>query len=129
MKRLFFLIIIISISVSCKKTEVIKMELNPNQIIPAGEWISFSDSLSGLSIRKDKIAFYKNNKFNGEDVCDYNIIDSLKSDGSKKITLSSYLKTINLNDTIYYKITNRDNFNISLTLKDNKTESYELKKK
>jgi hypothetical protein len=56
------------ISISCKKAEIIKIELNPNQIIPAGEWISFSDSLSILSVRKDRMAFYKCNKFNGKNV-------------------------------------------------------------
>lgn len=97
--------------------------------MPSGEWVSLSDSLSGLSVRKNKIAFYSNSQFNSDGICDYTIIDSVVFKNKEKTILGTYLKTKCLADTAYYKITNRDSATISLLLQDNKTESYQLKKK
>jgi hypothetical protein len=129
LKKIILLVTIFSIIIGCNQQVIIKEELSPNQNIPSGEWISSCDSLSGLSIRKNKIAFYKNNGFEGDDVCEYTLIDYVKLENQKKIILSTYLKTNCFEDTIYYKVTNRNDKSISLILKDNRTESYKLKEK
>lgn len=105
------------------------MEPNKEQVILPGEWISSSDSLSGLSVRKDRMAFYTNNKFNGEDVAAYQIMDSVEIKGKNKKILSTYLIANGIDDTTSYKITNRDLKSISIQLKNGRIEMFTLKKK
>ena len=125
-RKILFPVTIFAVITSCGNQAITKEELNANKEISSGEWISFSDSLSGLSVRKHKMAFYKNNRFEGDDICDFVIIDSVKFEDNKKTVLSTYLKTYCFEDTIYYEVTNMNDKDISLTLKDNKTESYRL---
>lgn len=91
-KNLFCLMILIFFS-NCDRKKTIKVELNALQLIPKGEWISNSDSLSGISIREDKIAFFKNMEFKSEDIYKYKIVDSVKYENEKKKILSTYLVT------------------------------------
>lgn len=112
---------------NCDKKKTITAELNASQFIPKGEWISNSDSLSGISIREDKIAFFKNMKFNSEDIYKYKIIDSVLYENETKKILSTYLVTYDYADTIKYKIDGRKSSMITLRLKENKIETFRLK--
>jgi hypothetical protein len=125
-KLLFILFFAI---LSCSKNKILKTELNKIQIIPSGEWISAVDSASGLSVRKDRIAFYNNNKFNSEDIAKYRIIDSIEMDDNNKKILGTYLIADGIDDTIVYKITNRNNKSISIELKNGRIDEFKLEEK
>jgi hypothetical protein len=125
-KKLTFLMILMIFS-NCDKNKFLKVELNTSQLIPKGEWISNSDSLSGISIRENKIAFFKNMQFNSEDIYKYKIIDSVEYQNETKRILSTYLVTYDNADTIRYKIDARKNSMITLRLRDNKIETFRLK--
>ncbi len=128
MKNLLCLIVIIFFS-NCDRKKTLKVELNASQLIPKGEWISNSDSLSGISIREDKIAFFKNMEFKSEDIYKYKIVDSVEYENETKKILSTYLVTYNDADTIKYKINVRKNSMITLRLKENIIETFNLKNK
>jgi hypothetical protein len=126
MKKLLCLMILIIFS-NCDKKKILKAELNTSQLIPKGEWLSNSDSLSGISIREDKIAFFKNMQFNSEDIYKYKIIDSVEYQNETKRILSTYLVTYDNTDTIKYKIDTRKSSIITLRLGENKIETFRLK--
>jgi hypothetical protein len=128
MKNLLCLIILIFFS-NCDRKKIIKVELNASQLIPKGEWISNSDSLSGISIREDKIAFFKNMEFKSEDIYKYKIVDSVEYENETKKILSTYLVTYDDADTIKYKINARKSSVITLRLKENIIETFKLKNK
>jgi hypothetical protein len=117
------------IFISCDKNKFLKAELNKSQLIPKGEWISNSDSLSGISIRENKIAFFKNMQFNSEDIYKYKIIDSVEYQNETRKILSTYLVTYDNADTIKYKIDDRKSSIITLRLRENKIETFKLKNK
>jgi len=128
MKKLPWLMILI-LFCNCGKKKTIKAELNASQLIPKGEWISNSDSLSGISIREDKIAFFKNMEFKSEDIYKYKIVDSVEYENETKKILSTYLITYDNADTIKYKIDDRKSSMITLRLKENIIETFKLKNK
>lgn len=128
MKNILCLIILIFFS-NCDRKKTIKVELNALQLIPKGEWISNSDSLSGISIREDKIAFFKNMEFKSEDIYKYKIVDSVEYENETKKILSTYLVTYDDSDTIKYKINARKSSVITLRLKENIIETFKLKNK
>ena len=128
MKILLCLIILIFFS-NCDRKKTIKVELNALQLIPKGEWISNSDSLSGISIGEDKIAFFKNMEFKSEDIYKYKIVDSVEYENETKKILSTYLVTYDDADTIKYKINARKSSVITLRLKENIIETFKLKNK
>ncbi len=115
--------------ICCKKEDIYEQKLNSNQIIPSGEWASDSDIHSGLSVRKNKIAFYQNEKFSSNDIFEYSIIDSIRVQDKNKNILSTYLQVYDSKDTTNYKILDRSNTNISLLINNNIIEHYRLKKK
>ena len=123
------LICIALILISCSSKESIKVELNKDQVIPTGPWATSYDSLSGLAISGKQMAFYKNESFEGDDMCRYEIIDSVSYKNNERIILSTYLKAKGYNDTTFYKIVNRSNSDISLILKNGKLETFHHKKK
>ncbi len=128
MKKSICIIFLILFS-SCDNKKNITAELNSTQLIPEGEWISNSDSQSGISVREDKIAFFKNMEFKSDDIYKYKIIDSVEYENDRKKILSTYLVTYDNIDTITYKIESRKNSVIILKLKDNKVETFKLKRK
>ena len=127
-KKLLCLVILIFFS-NCNKKKILKAELNASQLIPKGEWISISDSLAGISIREDKIAFLKNMEFKSEDIYKYKIVDSVEYENETKKILSTYLVTYDDADTIKYKIEARKSSMITLRVKENIIETYRLKSK
>jgi hypothetical protein len=128
MKKLLCLMILI-LFCNCNKKKTLKTELNASQLIPNGEWIGNSDSLSGISVREDKIAFFKNMEFTSDDIYKYKIVDSIEYENETKKILSTYLVTYDNSDTIKYKIDARKSSIITLRLKENTIETFRLKSK
>ena len=109
--------ILIILLTSCQKETTKKIEIENPIEFKSGEWVSSKDSLSGISIRKELLVFYENNKFEGDDVDNYLVVDSIKMVGTRKSKIGTYLKRINLSDTLYSEIVKYSDS--SLTLKKN----------
>lgn len=128
-KNLPLIFAILILLISCNQKISFSEELNENSSLHSGEWFSTLDTLSGLSIRKNKIAFFKNNKFASGDVCDYLIVDSISSKGHEKIILNTYLKLNCYTDTIYHKIENRNDSILTLNFQGKRDETFILNNK
>ena len=46
-------------------------KFNKQQKLQKGDWISNIDTLSGINIRENKIAFFKNMEFISDDIYEY----------------------------------------------------------
>ena len=124
LKSIFLTSTILFLFQSCNENKIIKYaKLNNNQTLKKGEWISLTDSLAGISIRGNKIAFFKKMIFNSEDICEYSIIDSIYKDGKSKRIIGVFLFVAKNKDTIKYRIIKRNEKSIILKSK-NKTETY-----
>ncbi|SHF83945.1 hypothetical protein SAMN05443549_101530 [Flavobacterium fluvii] len=126
MKKITLNLIIILLLQSCNENKTIKyLKLNDNQTLKKGEWLSSTDSLAGISIRENKIAFFKKMVFNSEDICGFSIIDSIhKNDNSEK-KIGMFLLVVKNKDTTKYKILKRSE---KLLVIENKgtTETYKF---
>ncbi|HEY0045238.1 MAG TPA: hypothetical protein VGB44_00845 [Flavobacterium sp.] len=126
-KTIIFTFLILT-AISCEKT-ITTAEPSRTQLLAPGEWKSSSDSLSGLSIRKDRMAFYINNKFNAEGIAQYSFVDSIEITGDKKFIKGTYLIAKGIDDKITYRIEDQNLYNISVEFKNGKIEKYSLTKK
>ena len=125
--KISLLVLIFLIFSNCEKKKNFTIQLNKSQYIAQGDWISTSDSLSGISVRANRIAFFKNWEFNSDDIYNYKIIDSVDVGKSTRRTLSTYLIMYTDIDTVKYQILNQHNSTLTLKLKENEIELYKLK--
>lgn len=103
--------------------------LNEQKTILPGEWISDIDSMSGISIRADKMAFFKNMTFTSENIYQYELIDSIyKFSDNRDDIAGEYLLAKDFKDTIYYQIIKKSNSSLTLKIND-KMETFNLKTK
>ncbi|RXM45275.1 hypothetical protein [Flavobacterium sp. YO64] len=134
MKKSILLISIILIVILCisiaklfflSGNKILKYStLNNNQIILAGEWYDTEDSTAGISVRDDKLAFFKNFVFNDSEIYKYSIIDSIHEEGNHKISKGQYLMMLGISDdTVYKKIIKRNNNVLTLKI-DSGNKSY-----
>ncbi|AWG24974.1 hypothetical protein FK004_06890 [Flavobacterium kingsejongi] len=113
-----------------KGDSVIKYsKLNKQKIIQKGEWISSEDTLSGISIRGNKIAFFKNMEFTSDDIYEYLIIDSIYKHKKDQKKVGEFLMMKDFSDTIYYQIIRKNDSNFVLKNNRNKQETFNLKMK
>ncbi|WP_299677147.1 hypothetical protein [uncultured Tenacibaculum sp.] len=126
-KTPFFVIGIITlILISCKSEPIKYSEIENSTEFKKGEWISNKDSLSGISIRKGILAFFENMKFPGDSIYDYKVVDSIKLTGYRKEKIGTYIKKMNLWDTIYVEVTEFTDSTLTLKM-NNGMETYNLK--
>ena len=126
-KTLTFVIgILILILNSCKSEPNKYSEIENSTEFKRGEWISNKDSLSGISIRKGMLAFFENMKFPGDSIYDYKVVDSISVNGNRKVKIGTYIKKMNLWDTLYVEITEFTDSTLTLKM-NNGTETYKLK--
>lgn len=108
MKKIAVNLIIILLLQSCNEKKTIKyLKLNENQTLKKGEWLSSTDTLAGISIRGNKIAFFKKMEFNSEDICEFYIIDSLHKNENLEKNIGVFLFVVKNKDTTKYKILKR----------------------
>ncbi len=123
-------IVICIILNSCKKIkpQPIKLvKLNTQKLLMPGDWLSDKDSLSGISIRENKMAFFKNMEFKSEDIYEYKLIDSIYKFSDSENIVGEYILAKDFKDTIYYQIISKSKY--SLVLKVNKqVKTFNLKK-
>lgn len=126
MKKVIILSLLAIISISCYQ-EVKLSKLNNEQNIKPGEWFDTKDSLSGISVREDKIAFFKKMEFSDDDICHYSIIDSIKKTRQKETKIGEYLLLKGYTDTIQFKIIKRNDSFFSLEI-SNEIHEFKWKK-
>lgn len=120
----FILIAMGVLTVGCNKRVEKLTKLNINQDLE-GEWLDSSDTVNGISVRGDKIAFFKNGKFSISEMNEYQIIDSIyKTEDSEK-KIGEYLLIKDYPDSLLYKIIKRDKK--SILLSDSKQNQKEYK--
>lgn len=120
---------IILISCNKKKPQPIKLaKINTQKLLIPGEWLNDKDSLSGISIRENKMAFFKNMEFKSDDIYEYELIDSIYKFSNSEEKVGEYILAKDYKDTIYYQIISKSEN--SLILKVNKQpKTFNLKKK
>ncbi len=102
-------------------------KLNKQQKLQKGEWISNLDTLSGISIRENKIAFFKNMEFTSDDIYEYKILDSIYKNEKREDKVGEFLMMKDFSDTIYYQIVKKNDSSITLKIDKTKTETFNLK--
>ncbi len=123
-KYLLKIAILAFIITSCSTKRYAEIE-NPTEF-KNGEWISNTDSLSGISIRKGKLAFFKNMKFTADSIYDYKVVDSIIPIGPGKNRFKTFIKRMSMVDTLYSEIIEFSDSTIILK-KNNFAEVYKLK--
>jgi hypothetical protein len=118
--------IIIIFLFSCQTENKTYYEIENPAKLKSGEWINQKDSLSGISIRKQMLAFYENNKFTADSVYEFIVIDSISVVGKRENKIGTYIKRMNSTDTLYSKINKFTDSTLTLK-KHNRTEIYKLK--
>lgn len=125
-KTPFFIIgIVILILISCKSEPIKYSEIENSTEFKNGEWISNRDSLSGISIREGMLAFFENMKFPGDSIYNYKVVDSIRLTGNQKEKTGTYIKKMNLQDTIYVEIIEFTDSTLTLKI-NNGIETYKL---
>ncbi|WP_409416739.1 hypothetical protein [Flavobacterium sp. PS2] len=127
MKNIFLFLVICCIIYSCNEPIVKYSKLNKQKTIEQGEWISNLDSLSGISIRENKIAFFKNMEFTSDDIYEYQIIDSIHQSNGRDIKVGEFLMMKDFKDTICYQIINKNDSSLTLKTDKNKSEIFKHK--
>ena len=125
MSKIIKTIIFTSLLISCQFNSTTYKEIENQKEFENGEWISDKDSTNGITIRKDKLAFYKNDKFTSEMIYDYKVVDSISLTGDIKYRIGTYLKRMNHADTIYNKIVKYTDSTIIL-INNNEKQIYKL---
>lgn len=109
-KKYLFILLISLVFYSCENKIVKFSKDSTSPVFANGEWLESSDTLNGISVRKNKIAFFKNMEFKSDEIKQYFIIDSVYKDGEIETQKGEYLLLVNnILDTLKYKILKRDN--------------------
>ena len=110
MKTLFIKLTILSLFllIGCKDDIEKQTKINPNQNLGEGEWLNSSDTLNGISIRENKIAFFKNMEFKSDQIFEYVIVDSIHKIGESKKKIGEYLIVTKNQDSTIFKIQERN---------------------
>jgi len=118
---------IILLSCNLKDSKPIKFSKpNEQELLKAGEWISNRDSMYGISIRENKMAFFKNMKFSSEDIYEYELIDSIYKFSDREDKVGEYILSKDFTDTNYYQIIHKSDNNLTLKVNE-KIEMFQLK--
>lgn len=111
---------------SCNEIKTIKYrKISDYQILKKGEWLSSSDSLAGISVRGNKIAFFKKMVFNSEDICEFLIMDSIHKNNNTENKIGVFLFVFKNKDTTTYKILKRSEKLFTIEYQ-NKKETYKF---
>jgi hypothetical protein len=107
--------VLISIVIVGCETKI-KRFLKPsnNQFLIEGEWLDSSDTLNGVSIRENKIAYFEDMHFTADEIHEYYIVDSIHRENSADQKVGEYLIVKKDEDSLIFKIEKRDKKNIVL---------------
>ncbi len=109
MTKRYFITLLIPFAFNSCDDKIIKTStLSPNQFLERGEWLDSSDTVNGMSIRNNKIAFFRKMNFNADQIREYYIIDSIYSEGETETKKEEYLFITTVPDTLKYHILKRN---------------------
>lgn len=106
MRIISFIIFILLFS--CNKPVHKFSRKSQNALLYRGEWLDISDTVNGISVRKNLIAYFENMQFTSDDLNEYEIIDSIHKQGEKETVQGEYLIVKNPKDSLIFKILKRD---------------------
>lgn len=112
--------------ISCQTENTTYAEIENPAKFRSGEWVSDKDSLSGISVRKEMLAFYENNRFISDSIYQYKIIDSITIVGNQESKIGTYIKRMSATDTLYSKIIDFNDSTLTLN-KRNGIEIFKIK--
>ncbi|WP_330442292.1 hypothetical protein [Flavobacterium sp. C4GT6] len=114
--------------ISCNNSKEPLKTLRPStqKLINPGEWISETDSMAGISIRENRLAFFKDMKFTADKVYEYELIDSIYIYPKAENKVGEYLIIKKPKDTLRYQIITKSE-NILILKTDNKEEKFTIK--
>jgi hypothetical protein len=120
-------VFIIKSSVFENKKNLKCSQLSKQNSFLSGEWYNIKDSTSGISVRGNKIAFFKNSQFNGEEIYGYKLIDSIYECDNIKNKIGEFIMMTQIHkDTIYKKIIAKNDSVLTLEI-DNKNITFNRK--
>ncbi len=108
----FLLISIVLIGCETKIQRILKP--SKNQLLIEGEWLDSSDTLNGISIRENKIAYFENMHFTADEIREYYIVDSIYRKNNADQQVGEYLIVKENKDSLIFKIEKRDKKSIIL---------------
>lgn len=116
------LFLLFTVFFSCKPHDDVRSaEISFTKLLREGEWKDASDSTRGVSVRENKLAFFKAMAFNSADIYDYVIVDSLlKKDGEAFKSTGEYLLLTRGKDSLRYRILKHDSLTLSLKIRNTK---------
>ena len=88
--------------------------LSSNQTLGNGEWLDSSDTLNGISIRGNRIAFFENMTYTIDQAREYYIIDSIYQEKEYSRKIGEYIIAKGERDTVVFKIDKRNEKSIVL---------------
>ena len=83
------------------------------------------DTTQGITVRKGILGFFENWQITADSIYDYKIIDSVRITKNSKITVSTFLKRTNEQDTLYSEII-KHNDSIIILKKKQQFDHYRL---
>jgi len=127
-------LILVAISIFILKSFLFKNEKilkysqsNKQKTFLNGEWYDVKDSASGISIRGNKIAFFKNSSFSSENIYEYKLIDSIYKSENVKTKIGEFIMMSQTHkDTIYKKILSKNDSLLTLKI-DNESKTFKRK--
>jgi len=120
---------VLILSCNTQNPQPVKLtKLNAQRLLTPGEWISEKDTMAGISIRENKMAFFSNMVFKSEDIYEYELIDSIYKFSEREDKVGEYILAKDFNDTIYYQIITKSDSSLMLKI-DNQAKTFYLKKK
>jgi hypothetical protein len=115
-KLLFLITLLLNYSCNDAKDIVKISKQNKQNFINEGEWFSDLDSMSGISVRNNKIAFFKNFKFSSDDIYEFEIIDSFHVINKNEKKIGEFLFLKGYDDSLVYRIMDLSDKNLKLKI-------------
>jgi hypothetical protein len=79
-----------------------------DEFLQKGDWLDISDTVNGISVRNNLIAYFENMQFTSDEIDKYYIIDSVYEQSKKETVKGEYLIVTNPKDSLIFKIIKRD---------------------
>ena len=76
------------------------------EFLQKGDWIDISDTVNGISVRNNLIAYFENMQFTSDEINKYKIIDSVYEQSKKETVKGEYLIVTNPKDSLIFKLLN-----------------------
>lgn len=121
----FCVLIIVALILACEQNKITIIEKETDRTFLKGEWLMEKDTTQGITVRKGILGFFENWQITADSIYDYKIVDSVRITKNSKITVSTFLKRTNEQDTLYSEII-KHNDSIIILKKKQQFDHYRL---